>query len=168
MPLILAAGTVHWWATLAAWGNIGSLLGGLAAVGLAVVAIVTGTAGLQDWRAKQRAQRDLAREEAENIRLDRERVLYGWSPGGVEVYGVTLVTQPAELNLAAEQLADRGLSDYVVLKVTERPDGNANRAHNLRTLIERNGFVARAPETGEYEALQAGRRFLLDRSQPQS
>jgi hypothetical protein len=36
---------------------------------LGIVAIFSGTAGLGDWRAKQRAQQDLAREEAENIRL---------------------------------------------------------------------------------------------------
>jgi hypothetical protein len=148
---------------LASWGNIGSLLGGLAAFGLAFVAVIQGTAGLGDWRAKQLAQRDLARAEAENIRLDRERVLYGWSPGGVEVYGVTLVTQPAEVRAAASSLAAGGPSDYVIVKVTERVEGNENRANDLRNMIERTGYLARAPEAGEYEAITLGRRILLDR-----
>jgi hypothetical protein len=50
---------------LAAWGNIGSLLGGLAAVALAIAAIITGSAGLGDWRAKQRAEAELVHAEAE-------------------------------------------------------------------------------------------------------
>jgi hypothetical protein len=35
-------------------GNIGSLLGALAAVSLAIAAIIAGSSGVGDWRAKQR------------------------------------------------------------------------------------------------------------------
>jgi hypothetical protein len=159
----IVAAHPEWYQMLASWGNIGSLLGGLAAFGLAIVAVIQGSAGLGDWRAKQRAQQDLARAEAENIRLDRERVLYGWSPGGLEVYGVTLVTQPDEAEAAASALAAGGLSDFVIVKVTERAEGNENRANDLRNMIVRTGYLARAPETGEYEAITLGRRILLDR-----
>jgi hypothetical protein len=41
-------------------GNIGSFLGGVSAVLLAAAAIIGGSAGLGDWRAKQREQRALA------------------------------------------------------------------------------------------------------------
>jgi hypothetical protein len=47
----IAAHHAEWCALLASWGNIGSLLGGLAAVGLAIIAVISGTAGLGDWRA---------------------------------------------------------------------------------------------------------------------
>ncbi len=159
---VVTAPHSDWWATLVAWGNIGSLLGGLAAIVLAVAAIIGGSAGLGDWRAKQREQANLARQEAENIRLDRLRVLNGWTPNGIEVYGITLVTSPDELAQARDQLAEGGPTDYVVLRVSERTYGNENRAHNLRQMIERSGFVARAPERGEYAALELGRQALLD------
>lgn len=162
----VAAQHTEWWALLASWGNIGSLLGGLAAVGLGIIAVVSGTAGLGDWRAKQRAQRDLANEEAENIRLDRQRVLYGWTPGGLEVYGVRLVTQPAELAEAAAQLSEVRPSDYIILQVNERSDGNENRARRLRQMVERIGFVTRPPERGEYEALEKGRGAVLNADGP--
>ena len=38
--------------------------------------------------------------------------------------------------------------------------GNAQRAHSLRELINRTGYLARAPEAGEYEAMAAGIRAL--------
>jgi hypothetical protein len=163
---ILAIQHAEWYQFLASWGNIGSFLGGLAAFGLAFVAVLQGTAGLGDWRAKQRAQQNLADAQAENIRLDRERVLHGWSLGGVEVYGVTLVTQPAEAALASAVLAEGGLSEFVILKVSERTEGNENRANDLRNMIERTGYVARAPERGEYEALLIGRNVLINQPQP--
>jgi hypothetical protein len=47
-----------------------------------------------------------------------------------------------------------------------RKSGNENRAHNLRQLITRTGYLARAPERGEYEALELGRRALLDPGSP--
>jgi hypothetical protein len=151
-----------WYRTLGAWGNIGSLLGGLAAPGLATVALLQGTAGLGDWRARQRAERDLADEQAENIRLDRERVLHGWSPGGVEVYGVSLVTEPIEMDQAKEQLLGGGPTDYAIVRVNESPFDNTMRALSLRQLASR-GYLARPPERGEYEALELGRSALLQR-----
>jgi hypothetical protein len=143
------------------WGNLGSALGGLAAAVLAVAAIIGGTAGLGDWRAKQRAQRALAQEQAENIRLERRRVLAGWTSNGVNVYEVTLVTGEKELVKAAEELSVVGPTDYVVLRVSERPYGaNGNRAHSLRQLIQTAGYVAQAPTAGEYEALERGIKAL--------
>jgi hypothetical protein len=153
----------HWWATLAAWGNIGSFIGGVSAALLAVAAVIGGSAGLSDWREKQREQRDLAREEAENIRLDRQRVLYGWTPTGLEVYGVQLVTAPEELARARDELSAGGMTDYAVLRVNESPSGNEGRAHTLRQMISRQGYVTRPPERGEYEALELGRQALLSR-----
>ena len=63
-------------------------MSGLAAVVLALAAIIGGSAGLGDWRAKQRAQRDLANEEANSIRISRQRLIHGWSPGGVDSFGI--------------------------------------------------------------------------------
>lgn len=128
---------------------------------LAAAAIIGGSAGLGDWRAKQREQQALAQEQAQSIRLDRQRVLHGWSPHGVEVYGVELVTATAEMADAQEQLTAGGPTDYAILRVNESPYGNANRAHSLRQLIETEGYIARPPTTGEYEALEKGRKALL-------
>lgn len=77
------------------------------------------------------------------------------------VYGVTLVTGKEELAKAAAELSVVGPTDYVVLRVSETAYGdNGNRAHSLRQLIEREGYVARAPTAGEYEALERGIRAL--------
>jgi hypothetical protein len=54
---------------------------------------------------------------------------------------------------ASDQFSQTGPTDYVVLRVNESPSGNENRALSLRQLIERSGYLARAPERGEYEAL---------------
>jgi hypothetical protein len=147
---------------LADWGALGSAVGGLATAVLAVAAIIGGTAGLQDWRAKQRAQKALAEEQAEGIRLDRRRILNGWSPNGLPVYGVTLVTEDAELAKAAQELSVIGPTDYVVLRVSESTSGNANRADSLRQLIEREGYLTRPPAAGEYEAMERGIKALAD------
>jgi hypothetical protein len=138
------------------WGALGSAVGGLATVILAIAAIIGGSAGLQDWREKVRAQRALAQEEAENIRLERRRILNGWSPNGLPVYGVTLVTDEAELTTAAQELSAVGPTDYVVLRVSESTYGNANRARPLRQLIERERYVTRPPAAGEYETIERG------------
>jgi hypothetical protein len=145
---------------LAGWGDLGSAVSGLAAVVLAVAAIIGGSAGLGDWRGRQRAEKALADEQAENIRLDRRRVLNGWSRHGLPVYGVTLVTDEAELEKAAQELSVAGPTDYVVLRVSESTFGNANRADSLRQLIGRGGYLTRAPDVGEYEALERGIRAL--------
>lgn len=129
---------------------------------LAVAAIIGGSAGLGDWRDKQRKQRDLADEEAENIRLDRRRVLNGWNPHGLPVYGVQLVTTPEEVDQVREEISGGGPTAYVVLRVNESPSGNENRSHTLRQMITRTGYVTRPPERGEYEALELGREALLN------
>jgi hypothetical protein len=151
----------HWWRTLADWGYLGGFLGGVSTLVLAAAAIIGGGAGLGDWRAKQREQRALAQEQAQTARLDRHRVLNGWTPNGVQVYGVALVTTDDEMTQAHDQLTARGPSDYVLLRVNESPFDNSNRAHSLRRLIADEGFIARAPGTGEYEALEVGRKQLL-------
>ncbi len=141
-------------------GDLGSAVSGLAAVVLAAAAIIGGSAGLGDWRGRQRAEKALADEQAENIRLDRRRVLNGWSGNGLPVYGVTLVTDEAELAKAAQELSATGPTDYVVLRVSESTFGNANRADSLRQFIEREGYLTRAPDAGEYEALERGIKAL--------
>jgi hypothetical protein len=64
-------------------------------------------------------------------------VLNGWTPTGIEVYGVQLVTSPDELARARDELSGGGPTDYAVLRVNESPSGNENRAHNLRQMIDR-------------------------------
>jgi len=39
-------------------------------------------------------------------------------------------------------------------------DGNGNRADDLRSLVEGEGYLAKAPGKGEYEAIQKGRQAL--------
>ncbi len=142
------------------WGNIGSFLGGAAAaVSALIVAAVTlirGPAALADWRARQQAQADAAREEAETTRLNRRRGLDGWNPPGVETYGVTLVTETGELGQAVTELTSGHPTAYAVLRVSENSDDNSNRGLSLRQLIQTQGLISRAPTTGEREALETG------------
>ena len=152
------------------WGNIGSAAAGLAALIATVFTIYGiiryGPAWLRDARAARQAQaaaareeEALAREQAEQIRLDRRRHLQGWSPHGVNIYDVALVTSVAEMDQAkAELLAGNVPSDYVILKAVGSPEkyGNAEPARSLRQLIETEGCVARPPTAGEREALEAG------------
>jgi len=164
------------------WGNIGSAAAGLAVlvsalftIGYALIS-KQGPALIRAIRDRTQAQTDQARaatalddEQRKDIELNRRRALNGWSPGGVEVYRVALVTEPAEMDIAREQLAPgHAPSQYVIVRVAESPDtfGNAGRAHTLRQMIIRTGLLARAPEAGEYEALLAGRE-VLTRSQSQ-
>lgn len=146
------------------WGNFGSAVGGIATLILALIAVAAGTAGLSDWRQKQRAQRDLAREQRLAIELDRRRSLLGWSQAGVNVYGVTLVVEPNEMSRAVAELSEIGPTDYVILRVSESDNGNANRAESLRNLITTDRRIARTPSDGEFEALQEGRKILMTRS----
>ncbi|MFG1659005.1 hypothetical protein ACGFIY_20985 [Micromonospora chersina] len=148
------------------WSYVGGVVSGASAALLAIAAIIGGGAGLGDWRARQRKERELAEERAKTLRLDRARVLRGWSPHGVHVYGVRLVAEPAELTKAVEELTADQPSDYVVLRVNETADGNANRARSLRQLIVNQGYLAQAPSTGEYEALEVGRKVLESRTLP--
>jgi hypothetical protein len=60
----------------------------------------------------------------------------------VNVYGVALVDEPAEMSKAAEELDGGGPSDYVVLRVSEGGI-NVGRAQRLRELIKEQGFIAR-------------------------
>jgi hypothetical protein len=83
-------------------------------------------------------------------------VLDGWSPHGVAVYGVQLVDNPDELQRVAEELTSGVPSEYVVLRVSES-ETNVNRARSLRNLIKTEGYVSRAPSSGEIEALEVGR-----------
>lgn len=142
--------------TIQALGDIGSFVSGLAAVVLAIAAIIGGSAGLGDWRAKQRAQRDVAAEEATNLRLNRMRHNHGWSPHGVDSYRVELVTDPGEFALAQKELTSGGPTEYLVIRVTSGADGG----NRLRHLIRRDGFVARVPNHGEIEAVEAGLEVL--------
>jgi hypothetical protein len=151
------------------WGNIGSAAAGLAAL-IATVAAVYGVirygpAWLSDSRERQQAQaaaareqERLAREQAEQIRLDRRRHLSGWSVGGVETYTVALVASAEEMTRARDELAGGGPSDYVILRVAESDEkyGNVNRAHSLRQLIETEGYLSRPPSAGEREAVETG------------
>jgi len=138
------------------WGNLGSFLAGLSTVVIAVAALVRGPGALRDWRARQRTQAEAAREQAETTRLDRRRGLSGWSSNGVETYGVTLVTEDAELTQAASELASGHTTAYVTLRVSESSYDNSDRANSLRQLIEHQGLISRPPTTGEREALETG------------
>jgi hypothetical protein len=79
-------------------------------------------------RAKAQAQQAryeaaLARSKREQIELDRDRVLYGWAGAGSggEVYKVALVTDAAEMNIAARELATpKTPSQYVMLRTRTR------------------------------------------------
>lgn len=149
------------------WGNVGSLLGGLAAVALAVVAAITGTAGLGEWRNKLRKERELAEEQTESIRLDRRRTLYGWSGHGVDTYSVQLVTDSRELDRAVEELKSGDATKFVVLQVSGR-GSDVNRADSLRNLVSTDGFLCRPPTAAEEEALERGRKTLLPTEGPEA
>jgi hypothetical protein len=142
------------------WGNIGSAIAGLSTLAIAVAALIRGPAALRDWRARQRAQAEVANEEAENIRLDRRRYLSGWSGSGVATYGVTLITDAEELARAIDELTKRSNIDsaYVVLRLSEGGDEghDASRAQSLRQLIETEHCISRPPTIGEREALETG------------
>ena len=147
-----------WWSLLTGWANLGTALGGIATVVLAVAAIIGGGAGLSDWRAKQKAQKALADEETYNIRLDRQRLMNGWTEGMINVYGVELVTTPEAMSEAKEQLLRGRGSEYVILRVNEGSGSNTTRAHQLRELIGE-GHIARPPTRGELDALRRGLTF---------
>jgi hypothetical protein len=153
------------------WGNIGSAAAGLAALIAAVFAVSyaiikkQGPAWLQAVRERESAQADaareqagLAREQAEQIRLDRRRSLQGWSRGGLATYAVALVTSAAEMDRARDELVSGAPSDYVILRVAESDEkyGNVNRAHSLRQLIETEGLVSRARQPANAKPWKPG------------
>jgi hypothetical protein len=137
------------------WGNIGSAIAGLSALAIAIGALIRSPAALRDWRARQRAEAEAAREQTETARLERRRGLSGWSEHGVGTWGVTLVTDEEELIRGARSLVGGHPSEYVVLRVSEG-SSNYNRANDLRHLIEHQGFISRPPSTGELEAVVTG------------
>jgi hypothetical protein len=138
------------------WGNIGSFLAGLSTVVIAFAAVRQGPAAVRAWIDRVHAQADAAREEAKTLQLERRRGLSGWNAHGLETYGVTLVTEPAELSQADDELASGKPTAYVVLRVSESDYDNSNRGHNLRELIKREGYLSRPPSAGEVEALVTG------------
>lgn len=138
------------------WGNIGSFLAGLSTVVIALAAVRQGPAAVRAWIDAKNAQAEAAREQANDIQLERRRHLSGWSSGGVAAYGVTLVTEKDELGQAVRELTHGGPTTYVVLRVSEGRGTSVNRGHDLRQLIENQGLIARAPTKGETEAVRAG------------
>ena len=132
------------------WGNIGSAAAGLAALLATVLTIYGvvkyGPAWLRDSRARQQAQAAAAREQAilarqqgEQISLERRRGLYGWSRHGIDTFRVALVTSAEEMAEAREELTGGGPTGYVILRVAESEEksGNANRGLRLRQIMLR-------------------------------
>lgn len=103
----------------------------------------------------------MADEQRNGIRLERQRHLHGWSPNGVSVFGVTLVTDEEEMVRAREELLAGEPSEYVILRVNESTAGSVNRVNRLRQIIEADRFVVRTPTQGEYEALEEGIKALV-------
>lgn len=144
-----AAHNTRWWLTLSGWSSLGGAVGGIATAFLAVLAYIGGKAGLDDFRAKQRAQTDLANEQAYNMRLDRQRQLHGWTMGMVNVYEVELVTDRSEMERARDELLAKRGSEYAILRVKD----SAHLAYQVRELIK-HGYIARPPSSGERDALE--------------
>lgn len=149
------------------WGNIGSMLVGLSTIIIAVAALIRSPGAIRDFRARQAAQADaaraaaeLAREQAAELRLERRRTLLGWSPNGVHTFTVALVTDPAEMERAASELARGGPTAYVVLRVDEGEYGSENRGNDLRMLIQEQHYLSRSPTLAEREALETGLEVL--------
>lgn len=149
------------------WGNIGSMLAGLSTIIIAMAALIRSPGALRDWRARQAAEADAAkaraeadREAAEQARLERRRTLLGWSPGGVETYSVAEVTDPDELEQAAQELRAGDPSAYVIVRVNEGEHSSANRARSLRMLAAQQGYFCRPPTLAEREALEKGFEVL--------
>jgi hypothetical protein len=166
IAILSAAHAVAWWTTLTGWSALGGAIGGFSAAVLAVTAFIGGAAALRPWRESLHAQRDLAREQENGIRLERLSRLNGWTPGTVSVYGVTIVTEKDEMARAEAELVGGEPTEYVILRVSENPAGNVNRARSLRQLIETGGYLARPPTPGEYQALEEGSRALLRKPRP--
>jgi hypothetical protein len=76
---------------------------------------------------------------------------------------VALVTEAAEMELAARELTGGGPTGYVVLRVNEG-SGDPNRARSLRMLIEQQHYLCRPPTVAEREALEEGLKVVGARS----
>jgi hypothetical protein len=104
----------------------------------------------------------LARQQGQQINLERRRGLHGWSRHGVDTFLVALVTSAEEMAEAREELAGGNPTGYVILRVAESEEksGNANRGLRLRLrlrqIIKSEGLISRPPTTGEREALEIG------------
>jgi hypothetical protein len=140
-------------------GNLGDFAGGLAACVLLIIAIITGPSAWRDWRGVQQAKKKLLDEQANQIRLDRERHHFGWRNGMHAVYGVSNVTNREEMTRAVEELAAGGPCMYAIIRVDE----SVNRANSLRHLIDNSGYIAQPPTDVEYEALEKNRPPTRDR-----
>lgn len=138
------------------WGNIGSAAAGLSTLLVAARLLWSAPDWYRTWKERQQAERDLAREQAEQIQLDRHRHVHGWSGHGIDTFGVELVTSAEELAQAAEELAVGLPSDYVVFRVAETEHGNANRAASLRHIVDSEGYISRPPTAAEREAVEIG------------
>lgn len=103
------------------WGNIGSALAGLSTLVVAVAALIRGPAVVRAWTDRLHAQADTAHQEAETIRLERQRYLHGWSRHGVDTYEVALVSDADELTQAIQEIGSGNPTAYVVVRA-----GNAN------------------------------------------
>jgi hypothetical protein len=134
-------------------GNLGDFLGGIAACVLLAIAIITGPSAWRDWRGVQQAKKELLEEQANQIRLDRERHHFGWRRGMHAVYEVSNVTDPKEMARAVEELTTSGPCMYAIIQVEE----SVNRAYSLRQWIDNDGHIAQPPTDVEYEALEKNR-----------
>lgn len=77
------------------------MLGGLAALLVAILTLPQIPGAVRDWRARQREQTALAADQREQLALERRARLHGWSGSGIHTFGVTLVTTPEELERGA-------------------------------------------------------------------
>jgi hypothetical protein len=82
--------------TFSDWGDLGSAVGGIATALLVLAGVVVGLPGVRDWRELQ-AQRSYADEQADQIRLDRRRMAYRWSPGAVSPFEAEAANNPEEI-----------------------------------------------------------------------
>ena len=145
------------------WGNIGSMLQGVSVIVIAVAALIRGPAVVRSWLDRQAADEEEARARPETLRagteerrLERRRPLLGWSPHGVDTYGVALVTDPDEMDRATAELTGGGPTAYVVLRVDDGESTSANRGNDLRVLIEQQALLCRPPTAAEREAVEKG------------
>jgi hypothetical protein len=140
------------------YGNIGAFLGGISALIIAVAALIRSPAALRAWIGAQNAKRELAEDELAAAQRERRRNLDGWSMGTVNSFRVVPATDQADVAEACDALLSGSRSPCVVLRIAESDDDdrNAGRAAELVRLVEREGFIARRPDAGEREALEAG------------
>ncbi|SDT74337.1 hypothetical protein [Actinoplanes derwentensis] len=136
--------------TVELMGNLGDFVGGFSALALAIAALVAGPSVWRDLRDRLKAQRDLAKEQAKDIRLERDRNFFGWMPGALSVYQVKNVEDPHEIALAAAELTDNQPSAYVLVKA----ENSAQIAYNLRLMIAAEGHLAKPPTRREREILE--------------